>query len=247
LLFALGGGFNNARMNMETIVVMAHAMGRTLVLPPSQSVYLLQKDKKKQRVHFSFADFYHMEQIGYEHAGLDIISTEEFLLTEAMTGHLRNKTTGEVAFPPDNRTNWDGVEDMFPLKEYLRNTTLTPLDWDPSVCLAAFPSDAGPQHFEELNDMFKEAYSTKRSRNEYMDNPVAVNASPVDRLREVVSGLNIGRLCIYDQKMQAAPLVHFMCYHKMRVRMLTHFYAFLFFEVRPQYRFVHFLATESNQ
>jgi len=175
-----------------------------------------------------------MEQIGYEHAGLDIISTEEFLLTEAMAGHLRNKTTGEVSFPPDNRTNWDGAEDMFPLKEYLRNTTLTPLDWDPSECMAAFPSDAGPQHFEELNDMFKEAYSTKRSRNEYMDNPVAVNASPVDRLREVVSGLHIGRLCIYDQAMQSAPVVHFMCYHKMRVRMLTHFYAFLFFEVRSQ-------------
>ena len=31
-----GGGFNNARMSMETIVVMAHAMGRTLVMPPSQ-------------------------------------------------------------------------------------------------------------------------------------------------------------------------------------------------------------------
>ena len=54
-------------MSMETIVVMSHAMGRTLVLPPSQGVYLLRKDRDKQRVHFSFEDFYHMEQIGYEH------------------------------------------------------------------------------------------------------------------------------------------------------------------------------------
>ena len=36
-----GGGWNNIRMAMETTVVMAHAMGRTLVLPPSQKFYLL--------------------------------------------------------------------------------------------------------------------------------------------------------------------------------------------------------------
>jgi len=37
-------------------------------------------------------------------------------------------------------------------------------------------------------------------------------------------------LCLYDEEMQNAPILHFMCYHKMRVRLLVHFYAFVFFE-----------------
>ena len=36
-----------------------------------------------------------------------------------MTGNMRNKTSGEISFPPMNKTNWDG-EDIKPLKEWLR-------------------------------------------------------------------------------------------------------------------------------
>ncbi|KAL7547158.1 hypothetical protein ACHAWF_010507, partial [Thalassiosira exigua] len=227
-LFPTGGGFNNARMSMETIVVMAHAMGRTLVLPPSQGIYLLRKDRDKQRVHFSFEDFYHMEQIGYEHEGLDIIHMKDFLKLEAMTGNLRNKTTGKVSFPPGNRTDWDGM-DPKPLKEWLRDVTLTPLDWDPQMCLAAFPSDDGHEHFRELEGMLTQIKAKFPSWSEYKDKPTAVDAPPLDRMREAVSS-GFKKLCVYNQTMQEAPVVHFMCYHKMRVRMLTHFYAFLFFE-----------------
>lgn len=35
------GGWNNVRMAMETVLVAAHAMGRTLVLPPEHDMYLL--------------------------------------------------------------------------------------------------------------------------------------------------------------------------------------------------------------
>ena len=38
-----GGGWNNIRMAMETVIVMAHAMGRTLVLPPEKRMYLIGK------------------------------------------------------------------------------------------------------------------------------------------------------------------------------------------------------------
>ena len=224
----VGGGFNNIRMSMETMIVMAHAMSRTLVMPPSQGMYLMRKDRGKQRVHFSFDDFYHMEQVGYEHAGLNVISMEEFLQTEAMTGNLHNKTTGDVVFPPNNRTNWDGIEPK-PLKEYLRDVTETPLNWTPGSCLVAFPSDDGPEHFSELDEMMKEVNANFPKVQEFTDKPIPVDASAPERLREAVAG-QVRKLCVYDDKMQDAPVIHFMCYHKMRVRFLTHFYSFLFFE-----------------
>ena len=40
------GGWNNVRMSLECIIVIAHAMGRTLVIPPQQHLYLLGKTHK---------------------------------------------------------------------------------------------------------------------------------------------------------------------------------------------------------
>jgi len=50
------GGWNNIRMSMETVLAMSHSMGRTLVLPPEQRMYLLNGNKQQRE--FSFQDFY---------------------------------------------------------------------------------------------------------------------------------------------------------------------------------------------
>mmetsp|Transcript_27837 Transcript_27837/g.32953 ORF Transcript_27837/g.32953 Transcript_27837/m.32953 type:complete len:569 (-) Transcript_27837:98-1804(-) len=220
------GGWNNIRMAMETVVVMAHAMGRTLVLPPGQRMYLLGKNRDKQKTHFSFADFFHLDSINLEHAGIAIISTEEFLLREAMTGNLKNKTSGLVSFPPFNRTNWDG-EKMDDLKKYLRDVTLTPL-WAPSKCIATFPASADYGEADGLNTMLETIIKDNEAVPEFLQKPTPVDAAPIERMKEMRSKRK--ELCIYDEEMQNAPVLHFMCYHKMRVRLLVHFYAFLFFE-----------------
>ena len=91
-------------MAMETVVGMAAAMGRTLVLPPQKQMYLLGKGDNQQKKHFGFEDFFPMEQMAVENAALDMITMKEFLETEAMTGQMKDKTTGQVSFPPYNRT-----------------------------------------------------------------------------------------------------------------------------------------------
>ena len=231
-----GGGWNNIRMAMETVVVLAHAMGRTLVMPPAQGMYLLRKDRGKQNTDFSFADFFHLESLSNEHAGLDIITTEEFLEREAMTGNLRNKTTGEVAFPPGNRTNWNG-QDLKPYKAYMRDVIYTPL-WSPGNCLAAFPASGDTKDITDLHEMLETIKKEGHiDTTKYINNPTPVDGSPIDRMRENLAARN--HLCVYDEEMQNEPVLHFMCYHKMHVRLLTHFYSFLFFEDWKQQLWEH--------
>jgi GDP-fucose protein O-fucosyltransferase len=209
---------------METVVGLAIATGRTLVLPAEQRMYLLAKGRGQQKTDFGFADFFPMHDLARDNDGLDIITMQEFLETEA--GNLRNKYTGLVEYPPDNgRTDWNG-QDVKILKEWLRNVTLTPL-WSPTQCMAAFPASTKGGDALATGSILTAALSNP-IRDKFLDRPLPVDADPVERLRENLAGRR--ELCLYDEEMQAAPVVHFMCAHKLHVRMLVHFYAFLYFE-----------------
>mmetsp|Transcript_27838 Transcript_27838/g.32955 ORF Transcript_27838/g.32955 Transcript_27838/m.32955 type:complete len:566 (-) Transcript_27838:98-1795(-) len=217
------GGWNNIRMAMETIIVAAHAMGRTLVLPPGRNMYLLGEGRDKQKTVFSFADFFHLNSIDLEHAGIDIITTEEFLLREAMTGNLKSKSSGLVSYPPHNRTKWDGKGSKKELHEWLREVTLEPT-WNHNKCIAAFPASTNLSDINGLNQMHSQL-KEKWSKGKFQQSPISVDAAPIERMEEICRSRQ-RELCIYDEKMQNIPVLHF----GDNVRVLTHFYAFLFFE-----------------
>ena len=102
--------------------------------------------------------------------------------------------------------------------------------WKPGRCIAAFPASSYPDDIKQVEDDFDNLRKEGRiNTNRYIDNPTPVDAPPIDRMREMLNGRN-EELCLYDKTMQETRVVHIMCYHKMRVRLLTHFYAFLFFE-----------------
>ena len=142
---------NNIRMAMETVLGMAFAMGRTLVLPPEKEMYLLKQKKGKhgeQKNTFSFNHFFHMEAIHNEHPGLDIITMEEFLTREALPGNIRSVKTGQVTYPPDNkRVQWDGRSDISKLFDWLREAHLT-VNWNPEECIGVFPASADPKDLQ---------------------------------------------------------------------------------------------------
>jgi len=222
------GGWNNIRMALETVVALAHAMGRILVMPPKKGMYLLDKADAGHQNSLHFGDFFDLEALSAEHSGLEIISMEQFLQDQAIAGRLRDKTTGEVKYPPGNRTNWDGHVLNYKLDDvdkYLRSVAVTP-DWNVDNCMVAFPSH--PHNSKKLHQEFDNIM--KRGLPTVMEmakNPLPVNASTHDRMRE----LSLGRsLCIYDEDMQDTHLVHFRVDTQKNIRLLVHFYAFLFFE-----------------
>ena len=158
---------------------------------------------------------------------------EDFLTTVAMNGELVNHKSGLVQYPPENRTKWDG-EDLSPLWKYLRETSFMK-NWRPMECVAVFPSRPNTtERWEEILDSALQQASniTKDTRSV----PVAVDGNVVDRLRESLGGRK--KICMYDQDMQSARVIHFMCSHKDKSRLLTHFYTFLFFENWKQDLFI---------
>jgi len=168
-----------------------------------------------------------MESIHDEHPGLDIITMKQFLEREAMTGKLRDQA-GNVAFPPGNRTDWDG-QPRRPLFEFLRATGHMAI-WTPEQCMAAFPASPDPSGTQNLVEI-KESVEREGGflgYEAYVGKPFPVNASARERMRENWAGRK--NLCLYDNNLQNTQLIHFPSDHQLQARLLVHFYAFLFFE-----------------
>ncbi|KAL7547776.1 hypothetical protein ACHAWF_011053 [Thalassiosira exigua] len=230
------GGWNNIRMAMETALVMSHAMGRTLVLPPEQRFYLLGKSNSNQKIDllgkgiqnqktdFDFGDFFHLDSIALEHEGFNVISSEEFLNRLGKTGKLLNAETGKLEL-------WNDKMRATPseVHNYLRKVGVNPY-WDPMKCIAGFPSRKGTGAIEELRQVHADMMAEKGGRKrptlaEFEGKPVPVDAPVEERMREAMGERT--ELCIYDEKLQQAQVVHFPA--QKGTRLLTHFYAFVFF------------------
>jgi GDP-fucose protein O-fucosyltransferase len=222
------GGFNNVRMALENVLVIAIATNRTVVLPPVQNMYRLwdlklnstmkqylsqqldqlpnsglqQHEQQElirslrrqiplQRRQFSIADFFHLASIQRELGNkFRVISMHEFLERLGRTGQLRDLKTGQVLFPPGNRTDWDGGSlrnwdaarvtanqhqprnaDGVQLWTYLRRVT-RPMDfWNPQHALLAIPCNATPAAQEELHLALQQVLAQERSI------PVGMDAS----------------------------------------------------------------------
>lgn len=142
--------------------------------------------------------------------------------------HCDFQETGKVEFPPGNRTDWDNInqEEYDEMRGYLRRVSQT-LRWNPNKCLPAFPSSGNHKDVEILQQLAEKA----KKQEEHIDKENLFKVddpNPLARLEDVLARRK--ELCVYNEEDQNEPVVHFQMNHKEHLRLLVHFYGFLFFE-----------------
>jgi hypothetical protein len=196
------GGWNNIRMQMELVLVFAYATGRTFVMPPDQPMYLLNQGKGHQKAH-GFIDFFPFDYIKKR---IEVISMEEFMAREAVTGHLYalNSTSTVPKYPPGNKTVFVATErdERIAMWEYLRTVGACP-KWQSMSEFLVIPANPG-QDKSNLDDL-----EIKKRQEIFSSNRTAV---------------------YYDRYWQNQELIHFISKPGDGYRLLEHFYTFLFFE-----------------
>jgi hypothetical protein len=117
------GGWNNIRMAAETVMIFAHATGRTLVMPPTMKFYLLDKNKSPQDNESGFDKFFDLNKI---RESITIISMEEFIENVAKAGLLK------YPFPKDLTT-----QKRTKLYAYIEKAAYS-RDWEPGRFFIGF-------------------------------------------------------------------------------------------------------------
>ena len=151
----------------ENVLVLAHATGRTLVLPPRNELNHLKGTH-------SFEDFFNIDAINTHQEGINIISMEEFLHREALPGKLYDVgcTSNDCALlPPESRIDWNG-HNLVDLYMYLERIGTVP-EWNtyPLKCALVIPGtdsygNANENHLHKVDSKLPICtYNSNDSRN----------------------------------------------------------------------------------
>jgi hypothetical protein len=198
------GGWNNVRMSMEIIFVLAAVTQRTLILPPKEPLYLLHHDTASR--YRGFADFFPLDTPTFQQQ-VKVISFTEFLQREQHSPVLgpndhtpSYETLLASADHCDKRKN--SPTSCQPVLDYLRRVGYTPEISAANTCLI----------LDE--DMY---------RNQHANLTVAVQ----DYIRTVCGEKRQQVFFNHEQTIQH-PLIHFQADQK-EYRLLTHFYTMIHF------------------
>ena len=208
------GGWNNIRMQMEAVLVFAASTGRTLVLPPDQPMYLLNKGKGHHN-HHSFADFFPFDLI---RRVVPVVSMEEFLRKEALQGRLLSKVTGQPLYPPGNKADFSGTvaSERNAMWGYLRNASSCP----PWKCMREYL--VIPRYPAFNSSLAADAQDYARRELVFAGDPKFGMKRAAQR---------------YDSFWQGARAIHFISKPGGGYRLLQHFYTFLHMEDPAMDRF----------
>lgn len=218
-------GFSNVRMSFETVVALAKATNRVLVLPPRARFSQLLKGKSVKS--YWFTDFFDLSH-------LRTISFRDYLENVAMKGRLKS-------FPPGKMTAWDdrtgnsancGTGDRDLLYGWLA-TAMTNITWNRDQCIIGFPNqNRNTTELQNVLDTILRDDAEKKKKLDkpllYSGKPIPVDSSTRDRLEEMQGRRT--QLCFYDSALEDAQSIYMTGLEKTGSRPLIQFYAYFFFQ-----------------
>jgi hypothetical protein len=194
------GGWNNIRMSMEIIFVLATVTGRTLVLPPKAPFYLLGTGAKNAK---SFGNFYNMDNPEFKKR-LNVITMSEFLEREG---------TGILGLSEQE------VETLKPVADMCLHQVGSDINCDKIYAhlkRTGFQPDMGASQGQDCL-VFDEGY--------FNGEPVTEDAE--ERAKRFCGPER--KLHYYDNSLHSPQLIHWDASDAHVHRLLNHFYAFIFF------------------
>lgn len=188
-------------MKLELLLVFAYATGRTLVMPPDQPIYLLHRGAG----HYRSAAFHDFFPLRYVQQRVQVMKMVDFLQHEAAGGHVQNRSSGLVQFPPRNDTAALLSPQARPqLWEYLRAVAAAP-DWRSTRQYLVIP-----RHPQAKYEQHTAAQPQLREAQRRQD------AFAAGR-----------RALYYDAHWQSQRAIHFASDPAAGYRLMDHFYTFL--------------------
>ena len=219
-------------MAAETAIIIAHASGRTLVLPPEEKWYLLDSNKKKTgtRNHLkdisTFNTFFDMSKLT---ESIDVITMKEYMERIAMEGML-----SEIPDPfkvsrlgIDHDTRW--------LWKFLERTSYV-REWEPGKMFIGF-------NLTVLDNSYDQNYRKKIDGDKQLNS----NGEGDDMITNIYTGQSVlfgevkygkrakllashkRKLVPYDKELHSYRSIFFPGDYRNTHRILTHFYSYVYF------------------
>jgi len=207
------GGWNNLRMSLENIIVLAAVSGRTLVLPPEQTMYLLDARKGDTRRGRQYTDFFNLTKNTEFLRRVPIISSLDFLALEGKAG-------GAVSLDGYNSTMVEHLWNVANNCEYRKKSTV-------------FCEDLYDHYrrFGQLAEIIEEGPVTNClvfDLDVFTHGEKFIHKLSNDIQRRISEFCGTRTPVYYSQSMHNATVWHFETMD-FTYRLLLHYYALIFF------------------